>query len=89
MARVVYFVKYIPPFYHVVHSNNNKIVSTFNSQALADANAASRNAQNPPATRDWDMAQAGAVLDVEYLLNIGFEPFAVDKGRVYLKKKAK
>lgn len=74
MARVVYFVKFVSPYYHVIHSNNGKIVSTFTNQAAADAYAASRNSQNPPITRDWDMAQAGNILDIESLLNIGFEP---------------
>lgn len=89
MARVIYFVKSIPPLFHVIHSNNNRIVSSFTTQLAADADASARNSVNPPITRDWDIATASEILGIKILLNQGFEPFAVENGKVYLKKKAK
>lgn len=65
------------------------IVGVFRDQTEADNLAANLNRSPPPPkplTRQWSVVISTDNESVDFILDQGFEPFAVDKGIIYFRK---
>lgn len=76
----------------VVDTETGAIMGRHNSEDRANIHARKLNQNpppNPPAKRVWDIQQTGQSDVLNDLLDEGWEPYAVDKGIHYLRKKVK
>lgn len=76
--------------YLIMDTDLMNIAGIFTDESRADAAAFELNRNPPPGrgvNREWSMVTSGDPDLSDFLLNQGFEPFAVDKGVVYFRIK--